>query len=157
MRSRVANGEIFLASLAEPAVRAGCDVVESLCMNIGQTRWISRMRESFVYFLASGIIQNFFKFSLDIGPKQVLINLVLLLLSMYSVYKLNCTVASGKHICIRRVTQLHVCCCGGVHVQCMRHARFYLLDLLQILRKSIGLHSHVCTCMCFGSIFINAI
>ena len=27
-------------------------------------------------------------------------------------------------------------------VQCMRHARFYLLDLLHILRNSIGLHMY---------------
>ena len=79
------------------------------------------MRVSFVYFLPSGIIQNLFTFSLDIGPKEVLINLILLLLSMYGVYKLNCTVASGKHIGIRRVTQLHVCCCGGVHCTCTVH------------------------------------
>ena len=155
MRSREANGEIFLASLAEPAVRTCCDVVESLCLNIGQTRWISRMRVSFVYFLASGIIQNLFTFSLDIGPKQVLINLILLLLSMYGVYKLNCIAGSGKHIGIRRVTQLHVCCCGGVHVQCMSHARLYLLDLLQILRKSIGLHSHVCVSVLFLSMHFS--
>ena len=28
------------------------------------------------------------------------------------------------------------------HVQCMSHARFYLLDLLHILRNSIGLHMY---------------
>ena len=42
-----------------------------------------------------------------------------------------------------------------VHVQCMSHARFYLLDLLQILRKSIGLHSHVCVSVLFLSMHFS--
>ena len=158
MRSRVANGEIFLDSLAESAFWAGCDIVESLCVNIGQTRWISRMRENFVYFLPSGIIQNLFTFSLDNGPKQVLINLILLLLSIYSVYKLNCTVVSGKHIG-RRVAQR--CCCGGIHVHahCTVYCAWDMQDFICLICYTFCATALAYTCMtfiCFGSIFINA-
>ena len=93
------------------------------------------MRVSFVYFLASGIIQNLFTFSLDIGPEQVLINLILLLLSIYSVYKLNCTVVSGKHIG-RRVAQR--CCCGGihVHVHCTVHETCKILSAWSVTHSA---------------------